>query len=150
MAARWIIVGIILVTSTYAPREFWSEWRGRALTDPYRAPDWWPFDLLWWRALVRSGPAGTIDGPLVAAGYLVSGLDRWAAQQAVVVVLAVLTTIALALTVVVALYNRPRFLVAPHLRAFPGALAEARGAELPPEPRAGRKAFAPPSSRRPR
>lgn len=34
------------------------------------------------------------------------------------------------------LYNRPRFLVAPHLRAMPGWLAERRGAPVPrlPEP----------------
>ena len=35
------------------------------------------------------------------------------------------------LTVAVALYNRPRFIVPPHLREFPGALDELKGAEVP-------------------
>jgi hypothetical protein len=73
MIERWIVAGVIVATSLYALRGFWSEWRGKSLSDAHRAPEWWPVDLLWWRALVRSGPAGTIEGPLVAAGYVVSG-----------------------------------------------------------------------------
>lgn len=39
-----------------------------------------------------------------------------------------------ALSVSIALFNRPRSLVVPHLRNQPGAVAEWRGAELPPIP----------------
>ena len=119
MTERWIIAGVIAATSLYALRGFWSEWRGKSTTDPYRAPDWWPFDLVWWRALVRSGPAGTIEGPLVAAGYVVSGFDTSSAQDVVEVIVAVLAAIALLLTAAVALYNRPKLLVPPHLRELP-------------------------------
>jgi hypothetical protein len=133
MIERWIVAGVIVATSLYALRGFWSEWRGKSLSDAHRAPEWWPVDLLWWRALVRSGPAGTIEGPLVAAGYVVSGLDSWSAQQPIQVVLAVLVAIALLLTAMVALRNRPKLLVAPHLRQFPGILDELRGAQVPQE-----------------
>lgn len=131
MTARWIIAGVIVATSLYALRGFWSEWRGKSATDPYRAADWWPFGLVWWRALVRSGPAGTIEGPLVAAGYVVSGSDNSSAQQAIEVLVAVLVALALLLTAAVALYNRPKFLVPPHLRKLPGAVDELKGAEVP-------------------
>ncbi len=133
MTERWIIAGVIVATSLYAVRGFWSEWRRRSASDPYRSADWWPFDLLWWRALVRSGPAGTIEGPLVAAGYVVSGFDSSSAQQVVEVIIAVLAAIALLLTAAVALYNRPKFLVPPHLRELPGAVDELKGVEVAKE-----------------
>ncbi len=133
MTERWVIAGVIAATSLYALRGFWSEWRGRSVTDPHRAPDWLPFDLVWWRALVRSGPAGTIEGPLVAAGYVVSGLDSWSAQQVVEVIIAVLAAVALLLTGAVALYNRPKRLVPPHLRELPGAVDEWKGVEVTEE-----------------
>lgn len=126
VTARLVIAAVLAATSLYALREFWSEWRGARLSDPNNAPDWFPFDLIWWRALVRSGPAGTVEGPLVATGYVVSGLNSWSAQQAVEVLIAVLISVALLLTVVVALYNHPKRLVAPYLRELPGALDELR------------------------
>ncbi len=133
MTERWIIAGVIAATSLYALRGFWSEWRGKSATDPYRAPDWWPFDLVWWRALVRSGPAGTIEGPLVATGYVVSGFDNSSAQEVVEVIVAVLAAIALLLTAAVALYNRPKLLVLPHLRELPGAVDELKDAQVAEE-----------------
>ncbi len=133
MTARWVIAGVIVATSLYALREFWSEWRGTRTTDPHRAPDWWPFDLVWWRALVRSGPAGTIEGPLVATGYVVSGLDSWSAQQVVEIIVGVLAAGALLLPAAVALYNRPKLLVPPHLRELPGAVDEWKGVEVTEE-----------------
>lgn len=117
MTERWIIAGIIVATSLYALKGFWSEWRGKSATDPYRAADWWPFELVW-----RSGPTGTIEGPLVAAGYVVSGFDNWSAQQVVKVIVRVLAVIALVRTAAVALYNSPKLQVPPHLRELPGAV----------------------------
>lgn len=133
MTERWVIAGVIVATSLYALRGLWSAWQGKSATDPYRAPDWWPFNLVWWRALVRSGPAGTIEGPLVAAGYLASGFDSSPAQQVVEVIVAVLAAIALLLTAAVALYNRPKLLVPPQLRKLPGAVDEWKGAEVAEE-----------------
>ena len=79
------------------------------------------------------GPGGTIEGPLVAAGYLASGFDSSPAQQVVEVIVAVLAAIALLLTAAVALYNRPKLLVPPQLRKLPGAVDEWKGAEVAEE-----------------
>ena len=54
----------------------------------------------------------------MAAGYVV--------QDVAAVVLAVLAGVALLVGAAVALYNRPRLLVAPHLRELPGAVDEWR------------------------
>ncbi len=70
------------------------------------------------------GRGGTIEGPLVATGYVVSRLDNSSAQQVVEVIVAVLAAVALLLTAAVALYNRPKLLVPPHLRKLPGAVDE--------------------------
>jgi hypothetical protein len=129
VTGRWLIAAVICATSVYALRGFWSEWRGRRVTDPHRAPDWWPFSILWWRALVRSGRAGTIEGPLLAAGYVVSGFDSSSGQQAVEVVVAGLVVLALLITMAIALFNRPKLLVAPYLRELPGAIEELKRAE---------------------
>ena len=123
MFERWIIGGIVLVAGLYALRVLWSDWRGENRPDLYQAPDWWPFDLPLWRALVRSGPIGAVEAPLLGGVYIASGpLD---------VVLSVLATLSLILMLVVALLNRPRFLVAPALRELPGLLDEWKGAPMP-------------------
>ncbi|MGH2745491.1 MAG: hypothetical protein ACRDN8_23965 [Thermoleophilaceae bacterium] len=59
-----------------------------------------------------------------------SGFDNWSAQQVVEVIVAVLVAVALLLTAAVALYNRPKLLVAPHLRELAGAIYELKGAEV--------------------
>jgi hypothetical protein len=51
-------------------------------------------------------------------------------QQVVEVLVAILVAIALLLTAAVALYNRPKFLVSPHLRELPGAVDEWKGVEV--------------------
>jgi hypothetical protein len=120
---RWIIGGVVLVAGLYALRVLWWEWRGEGQPDLYQAPDWWPFDLPLWRALVRSGPIGAVEAPLLGGVYLASGvLD---------VVLSVFVALSLVLTLVVALFNRPRFLVAPGLRELPGLIGERKGEPVP-------------------
>jgi hypothetical protein len=123
MFEGWVIGGVMVVAGLYALRVLWSEWRGENGPDLYRAADWWPFDLPLWRALVRSGPIGAIEAPLVGAVYIASGpLD---------VVLSVLATLSLVLMLVVALFNRPSLLVAPGMRELPGLVDEWRGAPMP-------------------
>jgi hypothetical protein len=112
----WILGSVTVVAGLYAFRELWTGWRGEDGRPLSRAPDWWPFDLPLWRALVRSGPLGAAEAPLLAGAYLASG--------ALDVVFSALATLALVLMVVVALFNRPAFLVAPGLRGLPGLVDE--------------------------
>jgi hypothetical protein len=128
---RWIIVAALAATSIYALRELWADWRGRRESYLFRAPEWWPFDMPAWRALVRAGPVGAVDGILAAAKYGVSGLGESAARDVVDTALEVLIVVVLLLMVAVGLFNRPSALVAPALRRFPGAVDEWRGAAVP-------------------
>jgi hypothetical protein len=116
MPPDWIIGSVTLVAGLYALRAIWSEWRGENGPDLRRAPDWWPFDLPLWRALVRAGPVGAVEAPLMGGAFLASGaLDA---------MFSVLAATALALMLLVALYNRPAILVAPALRGLPGLIDE--------------------------
>jgi hypothetical protein len=124
MFERWVIGGVVVVGGLYALRVIWSEWRGENGPDLYRAADWWPFDLPLWRALLRSGPIGAVEAPLLGAVYI--------ASEPIDVVLSVLATLSLALMLVVALFNRPRVLVAPGMRELPGLVDEWRG-DVPPK-----------------
>jgi hypothetical protein len=112
----WILGGVALVAGLYGLRLLWAEWRGENRPDIHRAPDWWPFDLPLWRALVRSGPIGAVEAPLTGGIVIASGvLD---------VVLSVLAAGSFVLMLRVALFNRPRFLVARGLRGLPGLIDE--------------------------
>jgi hypothetical protein len=87
--------------------------------------EWWPFDLPAWRGLIRTGPVAAVEGLLVGAKSLVSLLPAPSALDAVLQGAILLT---LALMLLVALYNRPAWAVAPRFRGFPGAVAEWNGA----------------------
>ena len=133
------VAGIVLISHASAERiavrVFWSEWRGADGADPYRPPEWWPFDPPTWRALIRSGPAGAVEAVLVGARYLVSLLDDSPVASALVALFQALVLVTLALMLLVGLYNRPAWAVAPRFREFPGAVDEWKGAEPPPAPR---------------
>lgn len=64
---RGVVGGVLAFAALYAVRAAWSEWRGGAAAAARRAPDWWPFRMPLWRALVRSGPIGATEAPLLAA-----------------------------------------------------------------------------------
>jgi hypothetical protein len=81
-----------------------------------------------WRSGSRSKEAGCGQSPsgpgeTTDTGYIASG--------ALDLVLSVLATLSLALLLVVALFNRPRFLVAPGMRELPGLVDEWKGAPMP-------------------
>ena len=99
--------------------------------DPYRAPEWWPFDLPTWRGLLRAGPVGAVEAVFFAARYAVS-LPEGSVADALETVLGVVIALTVALMVVVALYNRPAWAVRPALRGFPGAIDEWQGRAEPP------------------
>ena len=88
------------------------------------APDWWPFDLPSWRALVRIAPLGAAEGVVWGGWFIADGLPDSALVDAAETLLQVLVVLAIGLMVAVALWNRPRALVSPPLRHLPGALQE--------------------------
>jgi hypothetical protein len=126
-----VLIGLLtLVAGLYGLYALRGEWRG-AGESVREAPEWWPFDLPAWRALLRSAPVGAVEAPLVGAAIVVTELDSTVADAAGTVLygLAILTFV---LFVLVGLFNRPAALVPPRFRAFPGAIDEWRGVPIPP------------------
>ena len=120
-----LLIGLAVVAAAaYGVRVARSEWRGAGGADPNAAPEWWPFDLPAWRGLIRTGPVAAVEGLLVGTRSLASFLHAPSALDAVLQGAILLT---LALMLLVALYNRPAWAVAPRFRAMPGAVAEWNG-----------------------
>ena len=114
-----LLIGLAVVAAAvYGVRVARSEWRGAGGADPNVAPEWWPFDLPAWRGLIRTGPVAAVEGLLVGTRSLASFLPAPSALDAVLQGAILLT---LALMLLVALYNRPTWAVAPRFRTFPGA-----------------------------
>ena len=132
MDLRWTLGVVTLAAGLYALSALRAEWRGEREIDVHRAPEWWPFDLPSWRALVRAGPMGAVEAPFMGAAIIFSALEDTAATQALEAVFTGLAVVALALAVIVGLFNRPVVLVSPRLREFPGAVEEWNGAPVPP------------------
>jgi hypothetical protein len=132
VAGSWIIGSLTLVAGLYGLYALRGEWRGETEINVREAPDWWPFDLPAWRALIRSAPMGAVEAPFMGAAIIVSGLDGSHLTDVLGVVLYGIAAVALGLLILVGLYNRPAALVAPRFRAFPGAIDEWRGAPTPP------------------
>jgi hypothetical protein len=89
-----------------------------------RPPDWWPFDLPGWRALVRIAPVGAAEGIVWGAWFITNGLSDSTAVGAAETALQALVVAATVLLVSVALFNRPRAIVLPRMRGLPGAIEE--------------------------
>jgi hypothetical protein len=114
-------------------RRVWrNEWKWA--WNPDEVPVWWDHGGPLWRGFVRVSPVcGGLIGLLAAAAVLLSFDDPliYAIGQFV----GALAVGGLGLPACIVLFNRPKTLVAPHLRHQPGALAEWGGAEvLPTEP----------------
>jgi hypothetical protein len=127
----WLIGGLTLAAGLYGLYALRAEWRAEGI-DVGRAPEWWPFDVVAWRGLVRAGPMGAVEAPLMGGAIIASGLEQAALGDA----LRALAYAVLALMIAVFLLNRPSPLVVPRLRGLPGAIEEWReGAAGPgPEP----------------
>jgi hypothetical protein len=128
----WTLGVLTLAAGLYALVAMRAEWRGEREIDVHHPPEWWPFDLPSWRALVRAGPMGAVEAPFAGALIVVSALDDTAITQALEVALTAAVVVTLALMVIVGLFNRPAALVSPRLRAYPGAVEEWNGTEVPP------------------
>jgi hypothetical protein len=105
-------------------------WQGRSELDGTRPAAWWPFSDALWRGAARAMPVsgagallligGGIAGDLIGKGS--SGYDI--AMSVGLVGLLAIVLLAFPIT----FFNRPRFLVPPHQRDEPGAVAEWRTA----------------------
>jgi hypothetical protein len=122
---HWLLGGVTLVGGLYGLVAIIRHPAGLA-ADVTRPAGWWPFDLPSWRALVRIAPVGAAEGVVWGAWFIAEGLPDSGPVDAVEAVLQVLMLAALTALLAVALFNRPRILVSPPLRALPGALEEWR------------------------
>jgi hypothetical protein len=120
---HWLLGGATLVGGLFGLATIARNPAGLS-ADLDRPPDWWPFDLPTWRALVRIAPVGAAEGVVWGAWFIVEGLSDSGPVDAVEVALQALILIALAALVTVALFNRPRMLVSPLLRERPGLIEE--------------------------
>jgi len=114
-------------------------WRNDLGWDPDRPPAFWALGLTWWRGLVRcsflAGPMFLIGAP----GYALdkSGAGGSLVDAAIVVSAAIGAFVLFVLMPGVFLFNKPRWVVVPHLRHQHGALAEWRGKRSAPTPAPG-------------
>ena len=125
VADHWVLGGITLVGGMVGLAALARNPAAQS-ADLARPPDWWPFDLPSWRALVRIAPLGAAEGVIWGARFILLGLSDSTAVDVVGTALQVLIVIILLLMVTVALFNRPGMLVSPGLRELPGALEEWR------------------------
>jgi hypothetical protein len=122
---HWVLGGATLLGGLFGLAAILRNPDGLS-ADLDHAPDWWPFDLPSWRALVRIAPVGAAEGIVWGAWFIVNGLPDSGGVDAAETVLQVLILAATALLVSVALLNRPGVLVLPRMRGLPGALEEWR------------------------
>ena len=116
--------------------KWWRNERGLHTDTP---PPSWPWSLAFWHALCRVWMPIAITfligvPPAVVTEFVTAG-PVFAACNVLLAVGAVMMALGWP---AVLLFNRPRFLLAPHHRALPGWLAERRGAPVPPVPEPGK------------
>jgi hypothetical protein len=105
-------------------------WQGTSEYDPSDPPAWWPFSLPLWRGVARAFPVQGACAILVIGGGIgadLAGKDSPGYDVGMSIGLAGLLGLFL-LALPITFFNRPRFLVPPHQRDAPGALAEWRRA----------------------
>jgi hypothetical protein len=105
-------------------------WQGTSEYDPSGPPAWWPFSLPLWRGVSRAFPVQGACAILVIGGGIgadLAGKDSSGYDIGMSVGLVGLLGLFL-LALPITFFNRPRFLVPPHQRDDPGALAEWRRA----------------------
>ena len=105
-------------------------WRGTSHIDTERPPSWWPFSVALWRGISRAFPVqGACVLVLIAGGGVADAIGKDGAGYDIAMsagLVGLLGIFVFALPIM--FYNRPRFLVPPHQRDDPGAIAEWRTA----------------------
>ncbi len=125
----WIAFGFLLVITVAAFRNLPRVWR-HEFRHFDRAPAYWPWGAALWRGFVRMMPVGVVGCAVLLIGTVVLLLipeepsgpfvrPYWAVVPSLIA-----CALPLAGMLGVVLFNRPRAIVPPHLRAQPGALAE--------------------------
>src|SRR3954453_18390597 len=125
MVLTVVFFGLLAAGYAYAVGRVW---RGHSELDGAPPPAWWPFSPPLWRGVARAFPVqGACALVLIGGGIAadLAGRDSSGYDVGMAVGLVGLLGIVL-LALPIALYNRPRFLVPPHQRDEPGALAEWR------------------------
>jgi len=105
-------------------------WRGHSELDGSAPAAWWPFGTPLWRGAARAFPVQggcvlLLLGGGIAADLAGEGSAGYDVAMGIGLI-GLLGVIGLALPIT--FYNRPRFLVPPHQRDEPGAVAEWRAA----------------------
>ena len=105
-------------------------WQGRSELDTDSPPPWWPFSVPLWRGVARAFPVQAACVILLIGGGIGANLlgeDSAGYDIGMSIGLVGLLGIFL-LALPITFFNRPRFLVPPHQRDEPGAVAEWRAA----------------------
>jgi hypothetical protein len=111
----------------------WRNERGLHMDTP--AP-WWPWGGPSWRTFVRIWPTFAVTLFVWLATVVATGIapDGSAADTVATAVGGTASILMIVFWFTVALLNRPRLLVVPHLRDQPGLLDERRGRQPTPTP----------------
>lgn len=128
----WLVYGLFSLMVLRFVFEVPRIWRGD-VDRSAKVPATWPWGGISWRAMIRAGPAALILGLTAVVGLpvLLSAPEEangmFSRPLTFVLPFLGLFYLGLVAAASVFLFNRPRFLVAPHLRQAPGALAERAG-----------------------
>jgi hypothetical protein len=109
-------------------RNEWNTW------DPDRVASWWPYGGALWRAVLRFSPAGGAAGVLTGLSAFLLSFESDGLYGGGLVLAILALGVFFVVCASIALFNRPKRLVAPHLRDQPGAIGEWLGRPVPPTP----------------
>lgn len=98
-------------------------WRNDLGHDPDHPPGWWVMGVALWRGFVRLNVIAT---PLMLTGAAFLAAFYWGPFW-LAIALWVPTAFLMGAVATIGLFARPKFLIAPHLRHQPGAIAEWMG-----------------------
>jgi hypothetical protein len=134
----WLGLGVcvaFLLGGPFVVRRLWNNELRRTF-DPDVVPEAWILGDAMWRGWLRLA----FLGYLVISLFGLAGLLWVVGGESLELVggyAAALGILLMVLIVPIVLFNRPKFLVVPWMRQQPGAIAEWRGAEVPPTPPPG-------------
>lgn len=110
-------------------------WRNERGLHAHTPPPDWPWSGAFWRALVRIwGPLGYVILEAIPATIVTMFVSEGLLFDITLAITGIVGWAGILVLPSVWLFNRPRFLLPPHLRPLPGWLAERRGAPVPPVP----------------